>query len=73
MIKFVLIFASNIKRKPCMSIHTCRGYRPSSALQAVISVYHGTFNVCLQNSVSTCSIVLYQNVSCKIHVVVTFT
>ena len=39
MIKFVLIFASNIKGKPCMSIDTCRGYRPSSALQAVISVY----------------------------------
>ena len=26
-----------------------RGYRPSSALQALFSVYHGTFNVCLQN------------------------
>ena len=26
-----------------------KGYRPSSALQAMFSVYHGTFNVCLQN------------------------
>ena len=26
-----------------------KGYRPSSALQAMSSVYHETFNVCLQN------------------------
>ena len=24
-----------------------KGYRPSSALQALFSAYHGTFNVCL--------------------------
>ena len=35
-----------------------KGYRPSSALQAMFSVYHGTFNVCLQNLMWTCSIVL---------------
>ena len=35
-----------------------KGYRPSSALQAIFSVYHGTFNDCLQNFIWTCSIVL---------------
>jgi len=33
-----------------------KGYRPSSALQAMFSVYHGTFHVCLQNLMWTCSI-----------------
>ena len=49
-----------------------RGYRPSSPLQAVFSVYNGTFNVCLQNSLKrTCSILnFYQNVSYKIVVLV---
>ena len=36
-----------------------KGYRSSSALQAMVSVYHGTFNVCLQNLMWTCSIVLF--------------
>ena len=35
-----------------------KGYRPSSALQAMFSAYHGTFNACLQNLIWTCSIVL---------------
>ena len=35
-----------------------KGYRPSSALQAMFSVYHGVFSVCLQNLIWTCSIVL---------------
>ena len=37
-----------------------KGYRPSSALQAMFSVYHGTmFNACLQNLIVwTYSIVL---------------
>ena len=35
-----------------------KGYRPSSALQAMFSVYNGTFNVCLQNLMWTCSVVL---------------
>ena len=49
-----------------------RGYRPSSALQALFSVYHGTFNVCLQNLMLTCLIVLLsiENVSYKIIVLV---
>ena len=49
-----------------------RGYRPSSALQALFSVYHGTFNVCLQNLMLTCLIVLLSigNVSYKIIVLV---
>ena len=49
-----------------------RGYRPSSALQALFSVYHGTFKVCLQNLMLTCLIVLLsiENVSYKIIVLV---
>ena len=35
-----------------------KGYRPSSALQVMFSVYHGVFSVCLQNFIWTCSIVL---------------
>ena len=35
-----------------------KGYRPSSALQAMFSAYYGAFNTCLQNLIWTCSIAL---------------
>ena len=35
-----------------------KGYRPSSAPQAMFSVYHDVFSVCLQNLKWTSSIVL---------------
>ena len=34
-----------------------KGYRPSSALQAMFSVYLGVFSVCLQHLIWTCFIV----------------
>ena len=39
-------------------ISMLNGYRPSSALQALFSVYHGVFSVCLQNLIWTCLTVL---------------
>ena len=47
-----------------------RGYRPSSALQGVISVYLGTFNR-IQCELMLNKLYFYQDVSYKIHVVVT--
>ena len=42
-----------------------KGYWPSSALQAMFSAYHGTFNACLQNLMLTCSTVFLSK--CVLH------
>ena len=49
-------------------ISILKGYRPSSALQAMFSVYRGVFSVCLQNLIWTCSIVLLSKYSTIVHI-----